>query len=273
MSLDALPAVLRGGPLLIGHRGAAGLAPENTIASFREAVDRWAVDMIELDVRASADGHCIVIHDDTVDRTTDGSGPVAAMSLAELRALDAGARFVATDGSHPFSGRGVRIPTIDEVLESFPQTRFTFEVKIGTAQEPMFDAIRRHGATDRVVAAGLDWRDRLLFGDYDGAISGSMRDVRGFFTLHRFRCGRFWRRCATVFQVPERQGRLRVVTPRFVRDARRHGIPVHVWTVNDPGDMARLLRWGVDGLITDRPDVGARVLAEHAGRALPPGHA
>lgn len=271
MSSDALPPVLRGGPLLIGHRGAAGLAPENTTPSFRDAVERWDVDMIELDVRASADGHCVVIHDATVDRTTDGTGPVAAKTLAELRELDAGARFRAEDGSTPFAGKGIGIPTIDEVLEAFPASRFTFEVKIGTAQEPMFDAIRRHAAEERVVAAGMNWRDRLLFKDYTGAVSGSTRDVRGFYGLHRVYCGRFWTRCADVFQVPERQGRLRIVSPRFVGDARAHGIPVHVWTVNEPPDMDRLLDWGVDGLITDRPDLGARVLAERVGRPLPPG--
>ena len=271
MKREGLSPVLRGGPLLIGHRGAAGLAPENTMPSFRDAVERWDVDMIELDVRASADGHCVVIHDATVDRTTDGTGPVAAKTLAELRELDAGARFRAPDGSAPFAGRGTTIPTIDEVFEAFPRTRFTFEVKIGTAQAPMFDAIRRHGATDRVVAAGMNWKDRLMFADYAGAISGSTRDVRGFYVLHRAWCGRLWKRCADVFQVPEMQGRMRIVTPRFVREARAHGIPVHVWTVNDPDAMARLLEWGVDGLITDRPDIGARVLADRRGRPLPPG--
>ncbi len=272
MTRDGLPPVLRGGPLLIGHRGAAGLAPENTMPSFREAVEKWAVDMIELDVRASSDGHAVVIHDATVDRTTDGTGPVAGMSLARLRELDAGARFRAADGSTPFAGKGIGISTIDEVLEAFPDTRFTFEVKIGTAQAPMFEAIRRHGAEERVIAAGMNWRDRLMFEDYVGAISGSVRDVRWFYMLHRAWCGRFWTRIADVFQVPERQGRLRIVTTRFIRDARAHGIPVHVWTVNDPADMERLIDWGVDGLITDRPDLGARVLADRAGRPLPSAH-
>lgn len=271
MARDGIPPVLRGGPLLVGHRGAAGLAPENTMPSFREAVDRWDVDMIELDVRASADGHCVVIHDATVDRTTDGTGPVAGMTLAELRELDAGARFRAEDGSTPFAGKGVTISTIDEVLEAFPDTRFTFEVKIGSAEEPMFRAIRDHGAEERVVAAGMSWRDRLMFADYVGAVSGSTRDVRGFYMYHRAFCGPLWKRGVDVFQVPERQGRLRIVSPRFVRDARAHEIPVHVWTVNDPAVMERLLDWGVDGLITDRPDIGARVLADRVGRSVPPG--
>jgi glycerophosphoryl diester phosphodiesterase len=263
--------VLRGGPLLIGHRGAAGLVPENTLPSFRDAVERWDVDMIELDVRATADGHCVVIHDDTVDRTTDGTGPVAGKTLAELRTLDAGFAFTDDAGRHPFRGQGITIPTFDEVLDAFPDTRFTAEVKIGTAQEPLFETIRRHDAARRVVAAGMDRNDRDRFGDYDGAISGSTRDVRAFLMLHRVHLSWLWPRSADVFQVPETTRGMRLVTPRFVRDAARRRVPVHVWTVNDPDDMARLLEWGVDGLITDRPDHGARALADRFGRPLPPG--
>lgn len=264
-------AVLDGGPLLIGHRGAAGLAPENTLPSFMEATERWAVDMIELDVRASADGHCVVIHDATVDRTTDGTGAVAEKTLAELKRLDAGYRFTDSNGAHAFRGRGVTIPTLQEVLEALPDTRFTIEVKIGTAQPGMFEAIASLDAARRVVAAGMNRADRTLFGDFDGATSGDNATVRSFYLLHRLGLAWLWSRRADVFQVPEHYGQRRVVTPRFVRDARHRGVPVHVWTVNEPEDMARLLRWGVDGLITDRPDRGARALAEHLGRPLPSG--
>jgi glycerophosphoryl diester phosphodiesterase len=268
---EPLHPVLGGGPLLIGHRGAAGLVPENTMASFRDAVDRWAVDMIELDVRASADGRCVVIHDATVDRTTEGTGRVAEMSLAELKELDAGHRFMGEAGDYPFRDQGIRIPTIEEVLEELPETPLTVEVKIGTAQAPLFEALERYEARDRVVVAGMSHRDRTQFGGYGGARSGSTRDVRWFYLLHRMFAGRWWRRSCEVFQVPERQGALSLVTRRFVQDATRHGIPVHVWTVNDPEAMERLLDLGVDAIITDRPDVAARVLSERTGRPLPPG--
>jgi glycerophosphoryl diester phosphodiesterase len=271
--------VLAGGPLLIGHRGAAGLAPENTMPSFREAVDRWGVDMIELDVRATADARCVVIHDATVDRTTDGTGAVARMTLEELRSLDAGYRFTDDAGGHPFRGRGVRVPTLDEVLTAFPGLRFTVEIKEGTVQAPLLEAIRKHHAVDRVLVAGMRHRDRALFRGYRGAVSAPTRTARRFWLLHRFHLAWLWPRSADVFQLPELypwdgvegQGARRILTPRFVRDAARRGVPVHVWTVNDAGAMARLLGWGVDGLITDRPDRGARVLAEAVGRPLPPG--
>lgn len=277
MTPDPAHDVLRGGPLLIGHRGAAGLAPENTMPSFREAAETWAVDMIELDVRASADGHCVVIHDATVDRTTDGTGAVADLTLAELRALDAGCRFRSDDGEFPFRGRGITVSTLDEVLEAFPSMRFTVEIKTGTVQEPLHRTLRRHDSRHRVVVAGMRHQDRARFSERDGAMSGSVRDLRVFYVLHRLRLTRFWPGGASVFQVPERdpwdaepgEGR-QIVSPGFVRDARRRGVPVHVWTVNDVDDMTRLLDWGVDGLITDRPDRGARVLTR-LGRPVPPG--
>lgn len=269
---------LRGGPLLIGHRGAAGLAPENTMPSFRTAVRDWAVDMIELDVHLSRDGHCVVIHDPTVDRTTDGTGAVSDMTLAELRALDAGYRFTDPDGAHGFRAQGVRIPTLDEVFDAFPDLPFTVEIKDGAAQRALLEVVRKHDAVDRVVVAGMEPADRRLVRDYPGAQSATTRQARTFYWLHRVRLAWLWPRTADVLQLPELfpwdgvegQGARRIVTARFVRDAARRGVPVHIWTVNDPDAMARLLRWGVDGLITDRPDRGARVMAEAAGRPLPP---
>lgn len=281
MSPDPSHEALRGGPLLIGHRGAAGLAPENTLPSFREAVERWGVDMVELDVRSTSDGACVVIHDATVDRTTDGTGQVANMTLEELRELDAGYRFRDEDGGEPFAGRGITVPTLEEVLEALPDTRITAEIKIGTVQPALRETIRRHDAAHRVVVAGMNHRDQALFRrDYEGPRSASTLEARWFYMLHRLRLARVAPIGADVFQVPELyphdgredEGARRIVTPRFVRDAARRDTPVHVWTVNDPADMRRLLDWGVDGLITDRPDVGAMVLTEAVGRPAAPGH-
>jgi glycerophosphoryl diester phosphodiesterase len=266
------PAVLAGGPLLIAHRGGSDLAPENTLAAFRNAAAAWRADMIELDVHASADGYCVVIHDPTVDRTTDGSGAVAGMTLAQLREFDAGYRFTDAHGAFAFRGRDVRIPTIEEVLEALPGMRVTVEVKVGTAQTPLFDAIRRFNASDRVIAAGMHARDRTRFSDYRGAVSASAEELRRFYVPHRLGAGRFFPPRADVVQVPETWDGRRVVTPRFVRDLAARGIPVHVWTVNDESDMHRLLDWGVDGLITDRPDVLGRVLHARVGRPLTPAH-
>lgn len=254
-------SVLAGGPLRIAHRGGAALAPENTLAAFRNAVDQWHADMIELDVRASADGRCVVIHDATVDRTTDGSGAVADMRHDELAALDAGYRFTQDGGrTFPFRGRGIGVPTIEQVLETLPDVRLTVEVKTGAAQRPLFEAIERFDATGRVIAAGIHSKDRTEFRSYTGATSASREQILPFWILHRLRLGAFAPRPADVVQVPEHQGSVRVVTPRFIRDLHARGVDIHVWTVNEESDMRRLLEWGVDGIVTDRPDILARVL-------------
>jgi glycerophosphoryl diester phosphodiesterase len=264
------PVVARS-PLLIAHRGGAGLAPENTLAAFSLAAGSWAADMIELDVRATADGRCVVIHDATVDRTTDGAGAVAAMPLAQLRELDAGCRFAGADGSFPFRGVGVTVPTIEEVLEALPSTLLTVEVKTGAAQRPLFEAIAKFGAADRVIAAGMFNRDRTMFGTYGGAISGSTEQVTAFYRFHVLRLARFWRFPCDVVQIPEFHEARRIVTQRLIRDLHAQGVAVHVWTVNFESDMQRLLDWDVDGIISDRPDTLCRVLHQRVGRPLPPG--
>lgn len=264
--------VLAGAPLLIAHRGGAGLYPENTLFAFDRAAVAWRADMFELDVHASADGRCVVIHDATLERTTNGAGAVQAHSLAQLQALDAGWQFTADGGqTYPFRDRGITIPTIDEVLEHHPTMRVTVEVKTAAAQQPLFDAIRRHDAGDRVIAASAADADRTLFPSWRGALSASAQQGRRFYKLHRLHLARFARLGAHVAQIPEVWDGRRIVTARLVRDLHRAGAHMHVWTVNELADMHRLLDWGVDGLVTDFPDRLAAVLHERVGRPLPPG--
>jgi glycerophosphoryl diester phosphodiesterase len=263
---------LQGGPLLIAHRGGAGLMPENTLAAFLHAEQQWRADMIELDVRASADGHCVVIHDATVDRTTNGSGNVADMTLAELQELDAGFRFTRDGGkTYPLRGKGIHIPTFEEVLAALPSMRITAESKIASAQQPLFRAIAEYHATDRVIAAGERNAFRTMFSSYTGPKSASLEEAMPFFLMHRFFMARFGRVPADVVQTCEVYRGRRIVTPRLVRDFQARGVLVHVWTVNEEADMERLLDWGVDGLVTDRPDRLAAVLHRRLGRPLPPG--
>jgi glycerophosphoryl diester phosphodiesterase len=266
-------SVLAGAPLLIAHRGGSGLAPENTLPAFMNGAERWAADMIELDVQASADGHCVVMHDELVDRTTNGTGRLAGMTLARIRELDAGYRFTRDGGAtFPFRATGIRVPTIEEVLEALPAIRITIEVKSAAAQEPLFAAIRRFNARDRVIAAGMYDRNRTLFGTFDGAISGSLEELKPFYLRHRLGLGWLTAPPCDVVQIPEVWNGRRLVTRRLARDLRRHGVPLHVWTVNEAADMNRLLDWGIDGLLSDRPDILGRVLHERNGRPLAPAH-
>ncbi|MBI4410763.1 MAG: glycerophosphodiester phosphodiesterase [Gemmatimonadetes bacterium] len=256
------PPLLREPPWLIAHRGGAALAPENTLAAFRRAAEEWRADMIELDVRATADGQCVVLHDVTVDRTTDGTGAIAAMTLAQVRELDAGYRFTPDGGaSFPYRGCGVRIPTIEEVLEAVPDT-LVVEVKTAAAQRPLFEAIRRSGAAARVIAAGEHESARTLFRTFPGVTSASYRQLKRFYVLHQRYLGFLWAPSAATVHVPETWAGRRIVSRRFIRELHLHRIAVNVWTVNDPADMRRLLQWGVDGIISDRPDLLGQVIAE-----------
>jgi glycerophosphoryl diester phosphodiesterase len=264
---------LAGAPLLIAHRGGAALAPENTLPALERALRWWRADLLEIDVQPTADGDCVVIHDPTLERTTDGRGPVAARTLAELREMDAGFRFTPDGGaSFPFRGTGVRLSTFREVLEAFPGARVNVEIKDARAAPPVLEAITALGAEHRVLVAAGDTRNRALFRGHPGPVGAGAQELYAFHALHLARATRFYRPPVDAFQVPETSpGGRRVLDPRWIAEAHAHGVAVHVWTVNAEADMRRLLGWGVDGIVTDRPDRLARVLHERGGRPLPPG--
>jgi glycerophosphoryl diester phosphodiesterase len=235
------------------------------------AAEEWRADMLELDVRLTRDGEVVVIHDATVDRTTDGSGAVRDFTLEEIRSLDAGYHFEDVDGVRRFRGLGVSVPTLDEVLSEFRDMRINVEAKEPAVAAPLVQVIRRHRAEHRVLIAAELEASRKDARGYAGPWGASYRQVLLFWLLHRLPGGSPYTPRADIFQVPERRGRLRVVTPHFVREAHRHSIPVQVWTVNREDDMRRLLDLGVDGIQTDRPDLLAAVLTERTGRPAPPG--
>ncbi|MDT8341500.1 MAG: glycerophosphodiester phosphodiesterase [Longimicrobiales bacterium] len=261
---------LAGPPLLVAHRGGAGVAPENTLPAFRNALERYGSDMLELDVHLSADGEVVVIHDDTVDRTTDGTGAVAAMSLSQLREFDAGHRFRDPEGTPGFRGQGVRIPLFREVLEAFPGARLNVECKCARVAGPLVALIRRHGAEHRVLLAAAEESNRRAVRGYRGPWGASRAQLRRFYLLHRLPGGHLYTPAADTLQIPEWWRGRRILTPRFLREAHRRNLPVQVWTVDDADDMTRLLRMGVDGIQTDRPDRLAQVLHRETGRPLPP---
>jgi glycerophosphoryl diester phosphodiesterase len=261
-----------GAPLLMAHRGGADLAPENTLLAFQRALKWWESDVLELDVQLTRDGEVVVIHDDTVDRTTDGTGAVAALTLAELRRRDAGYRFTPDGGtSFPFRGRGLKVPTLREVLEAFPRARVNVEIKHGGVQPALRRLVDELGVSHRVLIASGRRRNRWRFADYPGPRSASAEEMYAFAALHHLRSSSLFSTRVDAFQMPEHALNRQVLTPRFVRDVHAHNLPVHIWTINEVVDMQRLLAWGVDGVITDRPDRLARVLHERVGRPLPPG--
>ncbi len=227
--------------------------------------------MLEMDVRLTADGEVVVLHDPTVDRTTDGRGAVASMTWHELRELDAGARFTDPQGRATFRAGGVRVPRFEEVLEAFPHTRLNVEVKCPEVARPFVECVRRHGAEHRVLLAAEHERCRRAVRGYPGPWGASRSQLRPFWVLHRTVLGRVYTPRVDALQVPFRYRGREVVSARFLAEAHRRNLPVHVWVVDEPDDMRRLLALGVDGIQTDRPDRLARVLHEVTGRPPPPG--
>jgi glycerophosphoryl diester phosphodiesterase len=255
--LSAAPSVFgAAGPRVFAHRGGAALAPENTIAAFDRAA-ALGVHGIELDVRLSRDGVVVVHHDATLERTTNLRGLVEQHTVAELARADAGFNFQSDEG-RPYREVGVTIPTLEAVLRRYPHLPVIVELKVNHPEmaASVLAVVRKVDAADRVCIGAFGLRVlRAVRGQAPMlATSAAREEVR--WALYRS-----WVRwpCKRVayngYQVPEVAGRTRVVSPRFVDDAHRAGLPVQVWTVNTPEQANRLLRWNVDALITDRPDV------------------
>ena len=248
------------GPLVFAHRGGCALGPENTIAAFDLGMKAGA-DGLELDVHLSADGVPVVHHDSTLDRTTSASGPLAARTAAELARVDAGCRF-AGRGECPFRHQGVGIPSLGDVLRKYPDVRIIVEMKVDSREmgEAVAREVRAAGAVDRVCAAGYGSRSAAAARAALPAMACSASHAEVWLSVYRTWAPWPVRRARYGgYQVPERTGLLRIVSPRFIREAHEAGFKVQVWTVDEEADMRRLLAWGVDGLISNRPDLAVRV--------------
>jgi glycerophosphoryl diester phosphodiesterase len=256
-------------PVNLAHRGASDMAPENTIEAFRLAVEEGAGGL-ELDVHMTRDGHIVVIHDATVDRTTSGSGAVSEMTLDELRRLDAGHNFSPDGGpTRPYRGRGVRVPTLGEVLEEFPGVAVNIDIKAGTLgiEETVFGVLRGANALGRALVVSTHHatvrRFRKVSGGYSST-GASRWEIGVFYISSRLRLERIVRPAYDALQVPLRHRGIPVVTTRFVRAAHARGVRVDAWTINQAEEMRRLLDLGVDVIMTDRPGTLAEVLNESA---------
>lgn len=256
-------------PRLFAHRGASGLAPENTIEAFRSGLAAGA-DRLELDVHASRDGHIVVFHDETLDRTTEAGGLLRERTLAELKQLDAGYRFEDEAGRFPYRGKGIRIPTLAEVLEIFPGVPLNIEVKHddGRTVEAYFELLQRYRARDRVLSAAFEdpILQRLRAVSPEAVTSLSAEEVADF--VGRCLGGSFegYQAPGRALQVPPRYEGIEIVTPDFIAAAHRFGMEVHVWTINDEDEMHRLLDLGVDGIMSDFPSRAKAVLEKRGLR-------
>ncbi|MBT8765520.1 glycerophosphodiester phosphodiesterase [Metapseudomonas boanensis] len=251
-------------PLVIAHRGGRGLWPENTLFAFERASD-LKVDMLEMDVRRTRDGELVVLHDAEVDRTTNGSGKLADLSLAEAQALDAGYRWSADGGeSHPYRGQGIRIPTLAEVLERFPEKPKVVEIKVPDIglEEQLCDLLTEHGQRDKALVGSFYERSLKRFREVcpEVATSAGPTSVRLLVALDWIGLGRLITPSYHALQIPEHSGGLDVATAGLMETAQQRGLNVQMWTINEQPAMQRLLDMGAHGLITDYPDRALQLL-------------
>jgi len=251
-------------PLVIAHQGGDGLWPGDTMFAFEHAA-ALGVDVLEMDLHITEDGVLVLNHDETVDRTTDGTGEIEAMSLDEIKALDAGYDWSNDDGdSFPYRGMGIMIPTLEEVFEAFPDHHMTIEIKTTehSMALPFCEMIRAHEMQDRVlVASFLDERmEEFREVCPEVATSSARQETTIFVLLSKVFLGRLYNPGFYTLQVPEESGGITVMTTQFVRAAHERNLHVEPWTIDDPEQMKLYIEWGVDGIITDRPDVMLEVL-------------
>ena len=274
----AVPSFLSGGFIAAAHRGASRDFPENTIEAFRRAREIIPGCMLETDARLTADGCIVLMHDAMLDPKTGGRGPVRRRTLAEIKSLEAGHGITFDGGtSFPFRGRGYRIAALPEFLEAFPAAAASIDIKDNdpAAAGRVISDIKNAGAEGRILVGSFHYGLLRLVRRLHPGIITSFSTLDTINMLARQRLGvpnkKRWEGAALL--IPEFAGRgipeynggagfqgVRVITPGLVRFAHGAGIPVLAWTINGAGNMRRLIEWGVNGIITDRPEVLADVM-------------
>jgi glycerophosphoryl diester phosphodiesterase len=256
-------------PLVIAHQGGDGIWPGNTMYAFENSVDLGA-DVLEMDAHITKDSLIVLMHDEEVNRTTDGTGVIEEMTLAELQQLDAAYRWSNDDGkTFPYRGQDIQVPTLDAVFQKFPQLRYVIEIKLtqNPIDQPLCDLIRQHNMQDKVMIASFHDEAMQNFRSTcpEVATSASRTEVRNFVLLGKVFLSGF---IAPQYQSiqppydPKESLNIPIMTERFIREAHAKHVKVEPWTVDDPELMKQYIEWGVDGIMTDRPDLMIEVLEE-----------
>lgn len=243
---------------VIAHRGGHGLWPGNTLYGFKQAVELGA-DILEMDVHSTKDSVLVIIHDNAVDRTTNGKGLVRDFTLKELKTLDAGYTWTNDEGqTYPYRGKDITIPTVSEVFTALPNTRMAIEIKqtepdITTA---FGNLIRQHNMTNQVLVASFDSGTLRTFRKQFPEIATSAGFTEGllYYTLSRLHLSNAYRPNTHALQIPKKLGPLNTTHPAFLSAAQQHNLKIHYWTVNQPHVMETFIDLGIDGIITIYPD-------------------
>ena len=256
-------------PLVIAHQGGDGMWPGDTMFAFENAVAIGA-DVLEMDAHITKDGHIVLMHDEEVDRTTDGTGLVEDLTLDELKQLDAAYDWSSDEGrTFPYRGQGIQVPTLDELFQTFPQMRYVVEIKLteNPIDKPLCDLIREHNMQERVMIASFHDEAMQNFRATcpEVATSASRGEVTRFVLLGKVFLSGFIIPQYESIQPPydpAESKNIPIMTKRFIREAHAKNIAVEPWTVNDPDLMRQYIEWGVDGIMTDRPDLMIEVMRE-----------
>jgi len=254
-------------PLVIAHQGGDGVWPGDTLFAYEKAVEIGS-DVLEMDAHVTKDGEIVLMHDEKVDRTTDGTGLIEDLTLAELKQLDAAYKWsIDGDKTFPFRGQGIQVPTLRELFEKFPNMRYLIEIKLtkNPINKPFCDLIREYNMQDKVIVGSFHDEAMAQFRATcpEIATSGSTNEVTEYVILGKLFLGGFVAPQYQALQVPweksESKG-IPIMTARFIRESHAKNLHVEPWTVNDPELMKQYIEWGVDGIITDRPDLMLQVL-------------
>lgn len=259
-------------PLLISHQGGEHLAPSNTIPAF-DLAREYSTDVMETDIHMTKDGHLVAIHDATVDRTTNGTGRVDSFNLAELQKLDAGYHFKDLDGKYSYRGKGVYVPTLEELFERYGKDYyFNVEIKARYPQEEesqieqkLWELIKKFNMQSKVIVNSFD---NSIVQSYEKHAKGESplgagrKEVTKFVVTSKAFLKGFYRPSSQVLQIPTEDSGINLKSKSLIDDAHRLNMQVHYWTINDKATMKELIELGADGIMTDRPDLLLEVMKE-----------
>ena len=253
--------------LVIAHQGGDGVWPGDTLFAYEKSVELGA-DVLEMDAHITKDGQIVLMHDEMVDRTTNSTGLIEDMTLGELKKLDAAYQWSNDDGkTFPYRGQAIQVPTLEEVFQKFPQMRYVIEIKLteNPIDKPLCDLIRKYNMQNKALIGSFHDVAMKNFRATcpEVATSAARNEVRNYVLLGK---AFLWGFIAPKYQTiqppydPEESLGITIMTERFIRESHAKNIRVETWTVNDPELMKQYIEWGVDGIITDRPDLMLDVL-------------
>ena len=258
-------------PIILAHRGGSQIAPENSMVAFKKSAE-LGVHGFEIDIRLTKDEEIIVFHDEFIDRTTDGAGRVADMTLSELKAFDLGYQFLNTQQEYEYRGQSETVITLRELFEEFPQMLINIDMKDSPETyegslipSKLWRLIEELSAQNRVVVTSFfdEQIDRFnLYAQNTVALGAGENEVRKAYSAYTSQFGHLYHPRTDVFQIPVRSGVFPLDGEGFINFLSNLNVPVHYWTINDPKTMERLFLAGAKGIITDRPDLAVTLLAD-----------